>query len=269
MKTDKFQAFKLIFAEGDRGEEAYRVIEGSVEISIQRSGQKLVLARLGAGETFGEMAMIESRPRSASARALEPTTIEVIERQDFQQILDEGGEQLVPYLTMIFDRLRVTNDRLLIALNKLNELQPAVKHRHQDIFGSRRTSVLVQIEPDSEEMHKQTALKKRLIRFYPFHFGRRAQLAAAEPMVQNQLLIADRSPFRVSRKHCIMDTSGDGVFIEDKISQLGTIVNGISIGGKSLETRVKLIRGANTLILGGQDSQVRFRVDVSVPDQAV
>ena len=66
-----------------------------------------------------------------------------------------------------------------------------------------------------------------------------------------------------------MDTSSDDVFIEDKISQLGTIVNGISIGGKSLETRVKLIRGMNTLVLGGQDSHVRFRVDVSVPDKAV
>jgi pSer/pThr/pTyr-binding forkhead associated (FHA) protein len=88
-------------------------------------------------------------------------------------------------------------------------------------------------------------------------------------MVQNQFLISDRSPFRVSRKHCIMDTSGDGVFIEDKTSQLGTIINGIPIGGKSLETRAKLIRGANTLVLGGQDSLVRFRVDVSVPDQAV
>lgn len=141
MKTDKFQALKLIFAEGDHGEHAYRVIEGSVEISIQRDGQKLILAILGADETFGEMAMIESRPRSATARALKPTIIEVIDRQDFQQILDEGGEQLVPYLTMIFDRLRVTNDRLLIALDKLNELQPAVKHRHQGIFGSRRTAV--------------------------------------------------------------------------------------------------------------------------------
>ena len=269
MKTYKFQALKLIFAEGDHGDEAYRVIEGSVEISIQRDGQKLVLARLGAGETFGEMAMIESRPRSAMARALEPTTIEVIARQDFQEMLDEGGEQLVPYLTMIFDRLRVTNDRLLIALNKLNELQPAVKHRQQDIFGSRRTSVIVQIEPDTEEMRQQGALQKRHLRFYPFHFGRRAQLAAAEPLVQNQLLVADRSPFRVSRKHCIIDTSGDDVFIEDKTSQLGTIVNGIPIGGKSLETRVKLIRGENTLVLGGQDSQVRFRLDVSAPDKAV
>ena len=55
---DKFQALKLIFAEGDIGEQAYRVIEGSVEISIQRDRQKLILAILGAGETFGEMAMI-------------------------------------------------------------------------------------------------------------------------------------------------------------------------------------------------------------------
>lgn len=269
MNTDKFQALKLIFSEGDQGVEAYRVIEGSVEISIQREGQKLVLAILGAGETFGEMAMIESRPRSATARTLEPTMIEVISRQDFQQMLNEGGEQIVPYLTMIFDRLRVTNDRLLMALNKLNELQPAVKHHHQDIFGSRRTLVIVQIEPDTEEMRQQTTLQKRLLRFYPFHFGRRSQLAGAEPMIQNQLLIADRSPFRVSRKHCIIDTSGDAVFIEDTTSQLGTIVNGISIGGKSLETRVKLIRGANTLVLGGQDSQVRFRLDVSASDKAV
>ena len=269
MRTDKFQASKLIFSEGDQGDEAYRVAEGSVEISIQRDGQKLVLAILGAGETFGEMAMIESRPRSATARTLEPTMIEVIARQDFQQMLDEGGEQIVPYLTMIFDRLRVTNDRLLMALSQLNELQPAVKHRHQDIFGSRKSSAIVQIEADSEEMCQPTQLKKRCLRFFPFHFGRRAQLAGVEAFVQNQLLIADLSPFRVSRKHCMIDTSGDAVFIEDKTSQLGTIVNGILIGGKSLETRAKLIRGANTLVLGGQDSQVRFRIDVSVPDKAV
>jgi len=269
MRTDKFQASKLIFSEGDQGDEAYRVVEGAVEISVQRDGQKLVLAILEAGETFGEMAMIESRPRSASARTLEPTMIEVIARQDFQQMLDEGGKQIVPYLTMIFDRLRVTNERLLMALSQLNELQPAVKHRHQDIFGSRRNSAIVHIEPDSEEMRQQTPLRKRCLRFFPFHFGRRAQLAGAEPMVQNQLLIADRSPFRVSRQHCMIDTSGDAVFIEDKTSQLGTIVNGILIGGKSLETRAKLIRGANTLVLGGQDSQVRFRIDVSVPDKAV
>ena len=269
MKTDKIQAFKQIFAAGDHGDKAYRVVEVSVEISIQENGQKLVLALLGAGEIFGEMAMIESRTRSAIARALEPTTLEVIARHDFQEVLDEGGEQLAPYLTTIFDRLRVTNGRLLVALSQLNELQPETKHRHQEIFASMRTSTSVLIEPDTKEMRKQNALKRRLIKFYPFQFGRRTQLAVAEAMMQNQLLVADRSPCRVSRKHCIIDTSADGVFVEDKTSKLGTIVNGIPIGGKSRETRVKLILGANTLVLGCQDSQVRFRLDVRAADQAV
>ena len=97
MRTDKFQASKLIFSEGDQGDEAYRVVKGSVEISIQRDGQKLILAILGAGETFGEMAMIERRPRSASVRTLEPTMIDVISRQDFQQVLDEGGFSPIHY----------------------------------------------------------------------------------------------------------------------------------------------------------------------------
>ena len=118
-------------------------------------------------------------------------------------------------------------------------------------------------------MLKQDVLKSKLLRFYPFHFGRRAQLAGKEGRIQNQLLIADRSPFRVSREHCIIDISGNFVFIEDKTSQLGTIVNGILIGGNSQETRVKLIHGSNTLVLGGQDSQIRFRLDVSAPDKAV
>ena len=73
----------------------------------------------------------------------------------------------------------------------------------------------------------------------------------------------------MSRKHCIIDIFGSSVFVEDKTSQLGTIVNGILIGGNSQETRVKLIHGSNTLVLGGQDSQVRFRLDVSVPYKAV
>jgi len=263
MKTEKFPASKLIFTEGDHGDEAYRVIDGLVEISIQDEGQKLVLATLGEGEIFGEMAMIESRPRSASARVLEPTTVEVIARDDFQQILAKGGEQLVPYLTTIFDRLRVTNDRLLAALDKLNALEPARGPRRHERFGSLESSIPVQIEPDTDEMRQQTALQKRLVRSYPFQFGRRADLAGAEAVVPSQLLVADRSPYRVSRKHCIMDTSADGVFIEDRTSKLGTIVNGISIGGSSRETRVRLIRGANTLVLGGLDSQVRFILTVT------
>jgi ribulose kinase len=160
----------------------------------------------------------------------------------------------VPYLITIFDRLRVANGRLLVALSQLNELQPETKHRHQEIFASMRTSISVLIEPDTEEMHQQPLIKRQLIRFYPFHFGRRTQLADAKAMMQNHLLVVDRSLCRASRKHCIIHTSADGVFVVDKTSKLGTIVNSIPIGGKSRETRVKLILGTNTLVLGCEDS---------------
>jgi len=263
MKTEKIPTGKLIFAEGDFGDEAYRIVEGLVEISIQDEGQKLVLATFGEGEIFGEMAMIENRPRSASARVLEATTVEVIGRQDFQQILAKGGEQLVPYLTTIFDRLRVTNDRLLAALDKLDTLEPARGHRPHKIFGSSESLIPVQIEPDTDEMRQQTALQQRLVKSFPFQFGRRGEFVGGEALVQNQLLVADRSPYRVSRKHCIMDTSADGIFIEDRNSKLGTIVNGIPIGGNSRETRVRLVSGKNTLVLGGLDSQVRFKLTVA------
>jgi CRP-like cAMP-binding protein len=263
MKTEKLSAGKLVFTEGTPGEEAYRILEGRVEISIAENGQRLVLATLGAGEIFGEMAMIENRPRSASARVLEAAHLEVITREDFGLVLAKGGEPLVPYLTTIFDRLRVTNDRLMTALDQLDRLEPISGRRRQETFEDEQSRLLLQIDADSDEMGQQSALQGRVVQHFPFYFGRRAALAGVEAVIQNQLLVADRHPYRVSRKHCLMGRSGDSVFIEDRTSKLGTIVNGIRIGGKSREARVRLSPGENSLVLGGVDSQVRFKITMS------
>ncbi len=263
MKTEKFPVGKLIFKEGDSGEEAYQVLSGSVEIFIEEDGQKLVLATLGKGEIFGEMAMVENRPRSASARAIEETSVEVICRHDFEKVLAGGGRQVVPYLTTIFERLRVTNDRLLAALNQLNELEPSKKTRRRSAYSFEEPDMVVQVEPDSEELRRQTSLQSRVVRHFPFQFGRRGELAGTESLIKNQLLVADRAPYRVSRQHCVLEVGVDGVFVVDRSSKLGTLVNGIHIGGASRESRVRLTLGENTLVLGGVDSQVRFKLTVS------
>lgn len=78
MKTEQFAAGVRIFAQGDYSEEAYRIVDGSVEISINEGRAKVILATLGVGEVFGEMGMIERMPRSATARALDNLTVEVI-----------------------------------------------------------------------------------------------------------------------------------------------------------------------------------------------
>ena len=62
MKTEQFGAGVRIFAQGDYSEEAYRIVDGSVEISINEGRAKVILATLGVGEVFGEMGMIERLP---------------------------------------------------------------------------------------------------------------------------------------------------------------------------------------------------------------
>jgi hypothetical protein len=175
---------------------------------------------------------------------------------------------VVPYLTTIFDRLRVTNDRLLGALNQLDELQPAPVKWRREVLTSHDYAIRVQIKPGSDEMRQQSALQGCVVRHFPFQFGRRGELAGSESSSSNQLLVADRSPYRVSRKHCVIDSNADGVFIHDQTSKLGTVVNGIEIGGQSLETRVRLSVGENTLVLGGSDSQVSFILTVASPQSA-
>jgi hypothetical protein len=262
MRTEKFSAAKVIFTEGELGEEAYRIVSGRVEISIEEHGRKIILATLGRGEIFGEMAMLDQRPRSATARFLEPTTLEVISREEFGGMLAGGGQALLPYLSTIFDRLRTTNDRLLLALDQTSQVEASAESGREGKDGV-PVRFLVRIECESLEMQQQTALHGRVVQAYPFHFGRRASLAGVESVMSNQLLIADRPPYRVSRQHCILDRNESGVFVEDQISKLGTIVNGRSIGGKNPESRVRLSVGENSLVLGGFDSQVRFKLTVS------
>ena len=65
-----FPAGELIFKEGDAGDGIYLVKDGLVEISASvAAGAERVIAQVEAGEFFGEMAVLELKPRSATARA--------------------------------------------------------------------------------------------------------------------------------------------------------------------------------------------------------
>ena len=264
MKTEKFAAGVRLFAQGDYSEEAYRIVEGSVEISINKGSAKVILATLGVGEIFGEMGMIERLPRSATARALDNLIVEVITEESFNKSLAGGGEILVPYLIAIFERLRMTNERLRTAHEQLDLLRnptPREKVKLSAPVGANNGNLL--LEPDSDETRTQSALQKQTLINFPFLFGRRADLAACvDVFSKTRLLIGDRMPFRLSRSHCVIEHEREGYFIQDRGSKLGTVVNGIPIGGNAKEDRVRLRTGRNTLVLGPVNSTIRFILTV-------
>ena len=112
MSQAVFQPGQMIFREGDTTQEAYRILKGRVEISIAGEGKAVILAQLGDGDIFGEMAMVDERPRSASAQALEVTECEVLTAENLNEAVLQRPEILIPYLASFFERLRTANDRL-------------------------------------------------------------------------------------------------------------------------------------------------------------
>lgn len=95
-----------IFTEGDFGDCAYIVERGSVEVSIGRGADRMVLSRRQAGEVFGEVAIIDSGPRTATVTALEPCELLMINAEQLHRRLDDCDPILRMCLHVLIDRFR-------------------------------------------------------------------------------------------------------------------------------------------------------------------
>jgi NADH:ubiquinone reductase (H+-translocating) len=82
-----FEPREVIFRQGDRGDLLYIVVDGEVEMVKQEPGQAdLVLGRLGPGECFGEMALVNENARMATARTLTGVNVLTIDREAFNAL---------------------------------------------------------------------------------------------------------------------------------------------------------------------------------------
>jgi signal transduction histidine kinase/ActR/RegA family two-component response regulator len=110
----RYEAGEVIIRENEAGETAYIITQGKVEVSKQLGGQKVHLAYLGVGETFGEMSMIDDKPRSASVTAVTETFVSEIRREDFFNSFQAEPKAALGLLKVPFDRLREADTRILV-----------------------------------------------------------------------------------------------------------------------------------------------------------
>jgi len=103
-----------IFREGDAGNGVYFVKDGLVEISsLVNAGPRRVLTRLGPGEIFGEMAVIEHRPRSATATARKETDVYFLPRGEMLSLIERSPALALGLLQQVSHRLREFNHQYL------------------------------------------------------------------------------------------------------------------------------------------------------------
>jgi CRP/FNR family cyclic AMP-dependent transcriptional regulator len=116
----KIPANTVLFEEGDRGEEMYIIQTGKVRISKRIRGVEKTLATLEKGEFFGEMAILNDKPRSATAETLEDCDMLVIDRKTFDALIRGNSEIAVRFIKRLADRLRETNDQMEALMIKDN-----------------------------------------------------------------------------------------------------------------------------------------------------
>jgi CRP/FNR family cyclic AMP-dependent transcriptional regulator len=301
VKTVQFKSGDVVFFEGEKSQEAYRIISGRVEITIRGRSKPIILAQLSEGDIFGEMAMVDERPRSATARCVESAECEMMGPADFQRAILQDPHRLLPYLSAFFERLRTVNDRLHLELRLRAESRaeavaktmsaplptvqiappaPPVEHHPERI----RTNVPVQTVPpaieESEEIDHSIAMSPLTpvcsskfdgeqplwkIGKFPFRIGRRGIGEDGDRhsiFSSNDLLIADEEPFQISRSHCSIEREGQNFFVRDRGSTLGTIVNGMPIGVQHSCLTADLRQGENILIIGSSRSTYQFKIEL-------
>lgn len=106
-----------VFHEGDTGDEVFVVRTGRVRIAKAISlDSRRTLAMVGPGGIFGELAMVDAGPRSASAEALETSEVLALAREPFETLVREepalGAKILGRFAATLAERLRITNDLL-------------------------------------------------------------------------------------------------------------------------------------------------------------
>ena len=102
-----FQAGQPIFSEGQAGDVMYAVVEGEVQIILQGK----VVETIGEGGIFGELALLDDRPRSASAIPSTDCKVAVIDLKRFGVLVQQSPFFAIDVMRVMAERLRRKTDR--------------------------------------------------------------------------------------------------------------------------------------------------------------
>ncbi len=102
----------VLFREGDPGHEMFVVQSGRVHIAKHVGDVEKVLSSLGPGEFFGEMSILNNKPRSATATCAEDSKLLVVDAKTFEAMIRGNAEIAVRMIKKLADRLQETNEQI-------------------------------------------------------------------------------------------------------------------------------------------------------------
>lgn len=110
--TKKFREGTVLFREKEPGTAFYIVVSGSVKLYLSQAGTDKILAIFKAGDSFGELALIDGKPRSATAQTLEDSVMIELAADKFLELLKWNFDITLCIMQELSQRLRDTNQHV-------------------------------------------------------------------------------------------------------------------------------------------------------------
>jgi len=132
----EFRAGEVLFREGEHGEEMFVIQSGVVRITKHVGGEERPLATLGRGEFIGEMAILNEKPRTATATVVEDARLLVIGGRTLELMISNNAEIALRLIKKLARRLDSADELVQILLNPDPEARVMLGlKRHAEAFG--------------------------------------------------------------------------------------------------------------------------------------
>ena len=103
----------VVFFENEEGDFFFMIVTGRIKVTILGDdGREVILSILGPGDFFGEMALLDNEPRSATAIAIEDSELLSLHRHDFQSVLADNRSIMAALIKILAGRIRRANHQI-------------------------------------------------------------------------------------------------------------------------------------------------------------
>lgn len=206
-----YSSGEQIFQEGDRGDGVYLVKSGRIEISVGVTrNERRAFAQIAPGELFGEMAVLELKPRSATATAAEDSAVYFFPRNELLAMVERSPLLAMQFLREISSRLREFNQRYIQEILQAERLAVVGRFARSIVHDIKNPLNIISLTAELSGMEKADAeLRKKSARTI------RTQVERVSEMVSEILDFTQGSHAEV-----VMSAVDYGAFVQSLLEEI-------------------------------------------------
>ncbi|WP_437329555.1 Crp/Fnr family transcriptional regulator [Sorangium sp. So ce381] len=185
----------VLFREGDSGDVMFVIQSGAVRITKSVAGEDKVLAVLGPGEFVGEMAILNGKPRNATATVSEPSRCLVIDARKLEVMLQRDVEIALRLLKKLAKRLDAANSLVEILMHRDPKARVMLAlARHAEAFGE-ETPEGIRVRSSPEDIAREVDVEQETVDEVMKRL-RRLRLLSYGPPAPAAIMVTDMRRFR-------------------------------------------------------------------------